>query len=269
VVETDDTLTGVTVMEPTDGEMGHLLRDWDARQYLDYYYAQPSVPDDEAMIFRFIADGLRDIDQRFAAGLELGCGPTLHHAAQLAPWVDRLDLADVQDANLDEIRRWVRGEPGAFDWSVYFGGVLDAEAGRGGSLAAREALLRARLHLARCDLREPRPLGTAIQYPLVASCYCIEWVIPEIAGWRDTMRNVVSLVASGGWLFLVGVHATDYCMINGRRVPCAHIAKDDVRRLLVDLGFDATTLRIDVIPGQRPAVSGIQGTFMARARRAP
>jgi hypothetical protein len=253
--------------DSADAEIGDLLRDWDARQYLDYYYAQPSLPDDEVMIFRFIANGLRDIGRRFEAGLELGCGPTLHHAAQLVPWVDRLDLADVQEPNLEEIRRWLRAEPGAFDWSVYLGGVLDAEAGRGGSLADREALLRARIQLARCDLREPYPLGAAVQYPLVASNYCIEWVIPDVAGWRATMRNVSSLVATGGWLFLVGVHATDYCMINGRRVPCAHITQDDVRGALVDLGFDDRTLRIEVIPAPLPAAWGIQGTFMARAQR--
>ena len=262
----------MTVMAPTDSEMGHLLRDWDARQYLDYYYAQSSVPDDETAIFRFIARGLRDLGQHFEAGIEVGCGPTLHHAAQLVPWVQRLDLADVQEPNLEEIRRWLDQEPGAFDWSVYFGGehgVLDVEDGRGGSLAEREALLRARIHLTRCDLRESLPLGKPAQYPLVASCYCAEWVVPEISGWRETMRNVTSLVASGGWLFLVGVHATDYCMINGRRVPCARITEHDVRGLLGDLGFDARTLRIEVIPGQRPLVSGIQGSFMAYAQRAP
>lgn len=256
------------VIEPTDAEMGHLLRDWDARQYIDYYYGQPSVPDDEAEIFRFIARGLRDIGRQFETGIELGCGPTLHHAAQLVSWVEHLEMADVQEPNLEELRRWVRREPGAFDWSVYIGGVLDAEDGRGGSLAEREALLRARIHFTRCDLREALPLGKPVQYPLVVSCYSLEWVNPTVAGWHETMRNAASLVSSGGWLFLVGVHATDYCMINGLRVPCAHITKDDVRRLLGDLEFDTETLRIQVIPGQRPAVSGIQGTFMAYAQRA-
>jgi hypothetical protein len=261
----------MTVTDPTDEEMGHLLRDWDARQYVDYYYGLPTVPDDEASIFRFIAHGLNAIGRQFEAGLELGCGPTLHHAAQLVPWVDRLDLADVQEPNLEEIRRWLRADPGAFDWSVFIAGehgVLAAEGGRGGSLADREALLRARVRLLACDMREPLPLGKPVQYSLVESCYCTEWVIPTIAGWQDTMRNVVSVVARGGWLFLVGVHATDYCMINGLRVPCAHITKDDVCRVLGDLEFDTRTLRIEVIPGQRPLVSGIQGTFMAYAQRA-
>jgi hypothetical protein len=94
-------------------------------------------------------------------------------------------------------------------------------------------------------------------------------VIPTVAGWRETMRKVAALVSDGGWLLLAGVHATDYCMVNGQRGVCAHVTADELRRLLCDLGFDASTLRITVTPGLRPAESGIQGTFMAYAQRAP
>jgi hypothetical protein len=257
--------------DPANPETGHILRDWDARQYLDYYYGHKSVPDDEAAMFRFFARALSKIGTRFEAGLELGCGPVLHHAAQVVPWVDRLDMADVQETNLEEIRRWLRGDPDAFDWSIFIGannGVLDAEQGRGGSLAEREALLRARIQLLSCDLRDPMPLGKPVQYPVVASYYCAEWVVPTIPGWHETMRKVASLVSSGGWLFLAGVHATEYCMINGRRVPCARVTDDELRRVLGDLGFDASTVHIEVTPGLRPGESGIQGTFMAYAQRA-
>lgn len=257
--------------EAADTELGHILRDWDARQYLDYYYGHPSVPDDEAVMFRFLARGLRDIGRRFDTALDLGCGPVLHHAAQVVPWVERLDMADYQESNLEEIRRWVRGEPAAFDWSVFIGGdngVLGAEEGRGGTLAEREALMRARINVMLCDLREALPLGKPVEYPLVISYYCAEWVIPSLAGWQETMRKVGSLVAREGWLFLAGVHATEYCMINGRRVPCARITEDALRRAFDELGFDAATVHLEVTPGLRPDVSGIQGTFMAYAQRA-
>src|ERR1044071_8216648 len=124
-------------------EMGNMLRDWDARQYLDYYYGYDYVPDDEWKMFDFIAQGLREANTQFATGLELGCGPCLHHAAQAVRWVQHLDLADIQDSNLEEIRKWLRNDPGAFDWSVFIGakhGVLDVEQGTGGTLAEREAL---------------------------------------------------------------------------------------------------------------------------------
>lgn len=253
-----------------DPEMGHILRGWNPRQYLDEYYGYRAVPEDEAVMFRFFARGLREIGRRFEAGLELGCGPVLLHAAQLVPWVDRLDMADVNEPNLEEIRRWLRNDPDAFDWSVFIGaerGVLDAEDGQGGTLAEREALMRSRIQLLPCDLREAMPLGKPAQYPLVTSYYCAEWVIPTIEGWRETMRNVTSVVASGGWLFLTGVHATEYAVIGGRTAHCARVTHDDVREVLGELGFIPSTIRIDVTPGLRPQVTGLQGTFMAYAQR--
>jgi hypothetical protein len=256
-------------LDPAELEPGNVLNFWDAREYLEYYYAHRDVPDDEAEMFRFFVRGLADIGRHFEAGIELGCGPVLHRAAQVVPWVDRLDMADIQDENLEEIRRWLRGDPGAFDWSVYLGGdngLLDIE-GRRSSLAEREALMRARIRPVRCNLRTDQPLGTPVQYPLVSSYYSLEWVIPTMAGWQQTMRRATSLVAPGGWLLLAGVHATDHCIVNGQRGVCAHVTEVDLRRLLGELGFDVATLHITVTPGLRPEESGIQGTFMAYAQR--
>ncbi len=258
--------------DPASLGMGEMLRDWDARSYLQYYYGHPSVPNDEAVMFRFLADGLRDIGKHFDTALDLGCGPVLHHAAQVVPWVDRLDMADFQDSNLDEIRRWLRQDPDAFDWSIFFGGkggVLDAEGGRGGTLAEREAMLRAKVNLQLCDLRETQPLGRAARYPLVVSYYCTEWVIPELAGWHETMRKVASLVSPGGWLFLAGVHDTQFCVINNRRVPCARITEAEIRKAYSELGFVESTVHMEVTPGLAPGKSGIQGTFMSYVQRAP
>jgi hypothetical protein len=249
---------------------GNMLRDWHARDYLDYYYGRRHVPEDEAVMLRFVAQALRDIGRHFDRALDLGCGPVLHRAAQLVPWVDRLDMADFQESNLEEVRSWLRGDSGAFDWSVFIGGeggVLAAEGRQGSSLREREALMRARIQIMRCDLRDPVPLGRSVEYPLVASHYCTEWVVPSVSGWLETMRRVLSLVSKDGWLILSGVHATDYCVINGRRVPSAHLTGDAICRALEELGCDRSSIRLEVTPGLAPSVSGIQGTFMAYARR--
>jgi hypothetical protein len=253
--------------QAADLTMGDVLRDWDPREYLDYYYDHPRVADTEAMMFRFVARALRHIGKRFATGLEIGCGPVVHHAAQLIPWVEQIDMADVHESNLEEIRRWLRQDPHAFDFSVFIRAALDAEDGLGGSLAEREALLRARINLMRCDLRDAHPLTTTTRYPLVTSFYCTEWVIPNLEGWRQTMRHVTGLLDSGGWLIFAGAHATDFCRIKGdRRIPSAHLTKDDIQRTLGDLNFDTTSIQIETAPGLDPDASGLQGAFMAYAR---
>jgi hypothetical protein len=143
------------------------------------------------------------------------------------------------------------------------------DGGEGGDgLAAREALLRERIRLMPCDLREEHPLGAPREYPLVTTYYCAEWVTPTLDGWRETLGKVAALVARGGWLLMIGAHATDYCVINGRRIPCAHVREDALRRALIELGFDPEAIQLERTPGVNPAVCGIQETFMLCARRA-
>lgn len=247
----------------------HILDHWDARQYLDYYYGPyTEVPADEADMFRFFAEALRAMG-RVPTALEIGCGPVLHHAAQTVRWTDRLDMADVQPQNIEEIRMWLRKDPNAFDWTVFLGGkngVVDVE-GDGGTLAEREALMRERIHVMPCDLSKDEPLGRPARYPLVGCYYCAEWVIPNSEGYKFTMKRLASLVEPGGWLMMAGVHDTDFCMINGKPAHCARIVDKELHPLLVELGFSPSTIRIDVTPGLRPEVSGIRGTFMSVAQR--
>jgi hypothetical protein len=252
-----------------DIDRQHITEGWDPATYLRDYYSIAAIPRDEEVMFRFVADGLRQIGRRFDRGLELGCGPVLHHAAQLVPWVDRLDMADYLEANLDELQRWLARAPGAHDWSVYLGapgGALDADGG--GSVAEREALLRERVQLLRCDLGREAPLGTPVQYPLVATFYCLEWVVPTTDGWRQTMSRVADLVSPGGWLFVVGVGDTEFCRIGSRRCPCARVSLADLEAALVENGFDRSTLVTAYEPGRDPATTGIRANLLSRVRKA-
>jgi len=82
------------------------------------------------------------------------------------------------------------------------------------------------------------------------------------------MRRVTSVVAPGGWLFLCGVHATAYCVINGRRVPCARVTSDDLRRVLGSFGFDGSTIRVAVTRGCGVGVGDPGHVHGLRAARA-
>jgi hypothetical protein len=251
-------------------ETADFMDHWDARQYVEFYYGRhKTVPKDEDDMFRFYAAALRAIGRHLPTALEIGCGPVLHRAAQMVRWTDRLDMAEFDDGNLEQLRMWLEGDPNAFDWSVYIGsknGVVDVE-GDGGTLAEREQMLRSRVHLMKCDLNSEQPLGKAVTYPLVACHYCAEWVIPNPEGYRQTLRRLSSLVEPGGWLFISGVHETEYCMVNNWPAHCATVRDTDLRSTLESLGYNPSTIRIDVTPGLEPEKSGIRGTFMSLARK--
>ena len=81
-----------------------------APAYLHTYYVG-DPPTDEQLLSRFLAAtaGLLPRSGRF---LELGCGPTVHHAIAVAPFVHELHLRDYLEENLDAVRAWQRGARG-------------------------------------------------------------------------------------------------------------------------------------------------------------
>lgn len=150
-------------------ESGVYERLWDPREYLRQYYAIPHVSEDERAHIAFARRQFARAGRRFARAVEVGCGPTLHHALLLAAHVDALWLADYLPANLEECRRSLAGEPGAHDWGVSVSGMQPA------AVADPWQVLRERVAgLLPVDVLAARPLGADDSFDLVASYYCIE-----------------------------------------------------------------------------------------------
>jgi len=63
---------------------------WNPKSYLQQYYSTPNVSDDEQANFRFLSGGLQQMGRHFHRAIDVGCGPTLHHAMAITPYVDEL-----------------------------------------------------------------------------------------------------------------------------------------------------------------------------------
>lgn len=241
-------------------------RQWSARKYLRQFYAGPEVSADELANARFLARELRVLDRRFRTALEFGCGPTVHHAASLAPWVDSLDMADYLEANLDELRRWLGAEQGAHDWSVYLSGVLRSEGMTPDGLATRQALLRKRVsRLLRSDLRAGTPLGEPAEYELVASYYCIEAVATSRAEWAAFLSRVAGLVAPGGVLLLGAMRRCHQYKVAGTAFQTAYVSEADFAMELPKLGFPLSEAVIEVVDGSGWGEQGFDSICCVRA----
>lgn len=226
----------------------NFLEDWDVRGYLDEYYGYAEVPSPSRSLLRFLTGSLQRIDRIFPSALDFGCGPTLIHAAALAPWVRQLEMADFQPNNLEAIEHWLRAEPTAFDWSTYIagaGGVLDIE-GRGEVRASREALMRQQIRTRIGDITRELPLGEPASFPLVTSFFSLEWVVPTVEAWRGHVARLVAMLEPGGWLLMAVLHDGDGLLIGGRPYRCARVTEGAVRDLLLELDFDPDTIHTEL-----------------------
>jgi hypothetical protein len=241
-----------------------------AEKYLQTFYLDRAPTNDERIVFRFVAEHLRALSDHLVL-LEVGCGPTVHHALQFAPYVSELHLADYLQENLDEVRKWRDNLPGAGMWSQYaeLALALAQQASGAEDIRRLEHLTKRKLRrLLTCDLRRHWILGAPAQYPVVTAFYCTEEVGITMTRWEEVMANLARVVAPGGQLFLACLRDTDSYLVDGTPYPCARISEGDVRRVLPQLGFDMAQSVVESAAVDDQEHEGVVGVVLTAARKA-
>jgi len=243
--------------------------DWDPKEYLAQYYATDEVAEDERCILTFIRKFLDRDRQGFAELLEVGCGPTIHHVLPFLPRVERFYQADYLESNLDEIRRWVSGAPGAHDWAPYIHGVLKEEGETDpGGYERRVQLFREKLGgLLHCDVHNAPPIVPPKTFSLVVSCYCVDCATAHRSEWTEAMRNLSSLVAPGGWLILSALRNAKIYRVLDKEFPSAHVDENDVRGALLRDGYRSDSMAIEAHEITQWAGEGFTGIVVAAAQK--
>ena len=196
-------------------------------RYLDTFYRDRPPTNDEQAVLRFLVQHLRDLPTGQVV-VEVGCGPTVHHAFPFAPYVSAIHMADYLPENLDEIDRWRTEAHGAMDWSQYsrLGARARRRRERGRCRATARSDARDRIErLMPCDLQQELIFGEPTTYPIVAAFYCTEEVGISIPAWERVMANLARAVAPGGRLYLACLQDTDRYLVGDAMYPCARIAE--------------------------------------------
>ena len=244
---------------------------WNPKAYLQQFYSTAHVSGDEQANFSFLSAGLKQMNRRFHRAIEVGCGPTLHHAMAVAPYVDELHLADYMAVNLDEIRLWLTADAQQHDWDVYFRGLLAVEGcDDPRTLANRRELLRQRITaLKLADVRRDQPLGDGSTYDLVLSFYCVEAVATSRDEWRHYLSNLCRLVAPGGVLFLSAVRQCHAYHVQNTTFRTAFIDEGDFASVLPELGFAPAKTEIRAVATADWSEQGFDGICCVRCEKNP
>jgi len=245
--------------------------DWRAEHYYSFYY-KDGIVRDERITLKHHVDFLRAQDG-FERALDYGCGPTLHNAIACAPYVGRLDMSDWRQDNLDTIRHWVGGEPGAPLWHHFTRYILECEGGAAAGWAdvqRREARTRAVVdRLLLSDARRRFPLGRSRvgAYDLLVSGYCLDCISGEPRVWRQAMRNVLAALRPGGALLLNALWRCASYQVADRWFPGANIDVDDLYGCLQENGFPARTIEVLAFEYPDQNECGYPGILIAFGRR--
>jgi len=259
---------------PTDGTFDFRQAPSFALPYLATYYSQPPTVD-EIVLSKFLIAQAARLKGRSRL-LEIGCGPTLHHALPLAPHVAEIHMSDYLEENLEQVRLWCRAPGQAHDWSAYTSLTLIHEGVEPTKqlIQERESLARQRItRIARCDLLQDPSPELREAYDVVSCFYCAEEVGISQLEWKRVMKRVTDHLAPAGTLLMSALAGMDSYHVrdsSGRDTlyPCAFVTRDGLAQVLAELGFSSEAIAIQACEIEHPDV-GLAGTLMVAATKNP
>lgn len=248
-----------------------VTRDWaefDPNAYLDEYYGD--IGSENLELLRFLAEAYQDVTPG-SVMLDFGGGPTIYPLISAVHQVAEIHFSDYLEANLGEVRKWIAGDPRAFDWNAFIAQALEIEVGRTPSadeIETRAREIRKRVtRLMRCDAsRQPPIEGEHRPYDVVLTNFCAESATCDQWEWLSFMMNILSLLKPGGRLIMSALKGATRYSVGARSFPAVDIAEQDLVDLLEEAGFDGKSIEIRSVAPDRPT-RDYAGLMLATARK--
>jgi hypothetical protein len=242
--------------------------DFDPREYLDEYYTDLGA--ENLALLRFFVEACRDLP-RDGVLLDFGGGPTVYPLIAAATHVREIHYSDYLDANLEEVRKWLRGDEAAFDWFSFVEKTIELETEAPCSavhVERRKSEIRKRVtRLLHCDASRTPPIdGCRAGYDVVVTNFCAESATSDRGIWRAFMHNITSLVKPGGKLILSALKGATCYSVGSKTFPAVDISEEDLAEVLTESGFPEKHLAIRSTPADRPSRL-YEGVIMAVATK--
>lgn len=234
-----------------------LTRDWadfDPASYLREYYED--IGSENLALLRFLIEAYQALPPG-GSMLDFGGGPTIYPLISAVGRVEEFHFSDYLEGNLDEVRRWVAGDPSAFDWSEFIKRAIELETGTPCSEAdvgRRSEQMRALVtRVMRCDASRAAPLdGPDRQYDVVVTNFCAESATSDREEWRAFVTKIASLLQPGGTLIMSALKGASRYAVGPRWFPSVDISEEELLELLEDTGFTEKEIELRSIAADRP-----------------
>ncbi|OWK06525.1 hypothetical protein Celaphus_00012074 [Cervus elaphus hippelaphus] len=212
------------------------------RDYLKTYYAFDSGTVAENEILKFLLNNLFETFSPGGVGgdilIEVGTGPTIYQLLSACEAFREIIVSDYLELNLREVDKWLKKEPGAYDWSPAVQYVCELEGDRSKWQEKEARLQRTVTRLLTCDVNQPRPLGSA-QVPAVdcvLTLLALECACRDVDAYRAAIRSLVGLLKPGGHVVTsVALHLQNY-MVGHSKFFGLPLEKETVEKALQEAG---------------------------------
>ncbi|KAM4015580.1 indolethylamine N-methyltransferase-like [Anomaloglossus baeobatrachus] len=216
---------------------------FDSRQCLEHYFSDESEMNLAADLLEF---PIKNLTKTFTEGhikgdvlIDLSGGSIVYHLYAACDFFKHIIVMKVRDRCIMELKRWVDGRTGAFDW-CHAAKLHVAIEGKSEHFQDIEEKVRsAAQHVVKCDFAKENIIDPMVLPP--ADCIMTFWLMGIINKDQDEyVRNLGKmsrLLKPGGHIILSGMLGTTYYTVGKDKLRAMNYDEDFIKNALVKAGF--------------------------------
>ena len=182
-------------------------RTFDADDYLENRYKD--VPSNGRV--HFLLKCLHEVFQLLPCSLkvlEYASGPVVQHCISAAAHASEIVFSDIAESNREAVRKWLRRDPTAFNWSPHFDYVVQTLEGKGEKEAReREEMLRKVVKgVVHCDVLTEPPTEKEFEgpYDVLIEGGCLNTACTSTESFKKGLVTLSHLLKPGGSILRCG-----------------------------------------------------------------
>lgn len=185
--------------------------------------------------------------------LDYGAGPAILSVISAAEYASEIVLSDYATSNRESLKKWLRKDSTAFDWSSYFDHVVQKLEGKGETEAREreERLRKVVKDVAYCNIHEDPPLKTTCPgpYDVVSDNLCLGDACHTVQEFTSGITRLGALLKPGGTLMLLVCDrkmdhgATGVYTVGTRQITILNITGEYIVSTLEHQGFSDIVLK--------------------------
>lgn len=204
-------------------------------QYLQEYYAE--LDQENRFLLSFFAKVLKNISVKTAA--DAGSGPAVYQLISTAQHAEIIHIYEYNEDNRNEVRKWLRDEPGSFNWNPYMEFVSELEKKNPVQL---EAAVKEKVK----DIRPVNLLSPDFEVPetyeLTGSHFCAESITTDRDQFHLAVRNIIKFLRPGGILMMSLLKGAVSYRAGSSKFPAYPVNEAGIKSILETEGITLTDM---------------------------
>ncbi|XP_069825511.1 indolethylamine N-methyltransferase-like [Dendropsophus ebraccatus] len=230
-------------MDRSNSEIHQQQYEYSSRDLYNTYLYSGAHP---ALLDEIVCFPMRQLYKEMSTGhiqgstlLQFNPGPAPYKLLVCCEFFEEINVLEFHDENSLELRKWLKKDPGALEWTHISQYACSLE-GRSDGWIKKEEILRERVkRVIDCDIAAD-PLvapGTLPPVDCLMSICGFELISKDHEEFRNNLRKAAALLKVGGYLALFGVINAKFYKLGERLFHVLCYNAEFLRAALMDSGF--------------------------------